>query len=273
LYRLLWNGTTWGPDPANGWGTGKLIHYSDGTDGPDSEGVTKAEWTDSAIYVSTERDNNNGAVSRLSVLRYDTAAAGMELTASNDWNLTADLPVVDPNLGLEAITYIPDSALMAGSFFDEATNAPYNPANYPNHGTGLFFVGLEGNGSIYGYALNHATNGFVRVATLPSGQVAIMDLAYDREVGYLWGYCDNTCGNKATVFRLDGNAMSPTVGRFQIGRVFDHPATLPDSNFEGITFAPQAECTAGQRAFYWSDDDQLDGHSLRRGSIPCGAFF
>ncbi|HEX3695710.1 MAG TPA: lamin tail domain-containing protein [Polyangia bacterium] len=273
LYRLLWNGTTWASDPANGWGTGKLIHYADGTGGPDSEGVTKAEWTDNAIYVSTERDNNNGAVSRLSVLRYDTAAAGTELTATNDWNLTADLPAVGPNLGLEAITYIPDSALMAGGFFDEATNAPYNPANYPNHGTGLFFVGLEGNGSIYGYALDHATNAFVRVATLPSGQVSIMDLAYDREVGYLWGYCDNTCGNKATVFRLDENATSPTVGRFQIGRVFDHPATLPDSNFEGITFAPQAECVAGQRAFYWSDDDQLDGHALRRGSIPCGAFF
>ena len=36
----------------------------------------------------------------------------------------------------------------------------YNPADYPNHGDGLFFVGLEGNGTVYVYALNHVTNGF-----------------------------------------------------------------------------------------------------------------
>ena len=48
------------------------------------------------------------------------------------------------------------------AFYDEATHATYNPASYPNHGTGLFFVGLEGNGSVYGYALNHADNTYTR---------------------------------------------------------------------------------------------------------------
>jgi hypothetical protein len=270
---LLWNGTTWTSDTTSGWTGGKLLHYTTGLGAPDSEGVTKAEWADSAIYVSTERDNNSSGVSRLSILRFDTGAAGTELTATNDWNVTADLPVVGSNLGLEAITYVPDTALVAGGFFDEATHAPYNPASYPNHGTGLFFVGLEGNGSIYAYALDHVTNGFTRVATLASGQVSIMDLAYDREVGYLWGYCDNTCANKATVFRIDTNGASPTAGHFQIGRVFDHPSTLPNSNNEGITFAPESECSAGQKAFLWSDDDQLNGHAIRSGTIPCGSFF
>ena len=273
LYRLLWNGTTWSADTDNDWPAGKLLHYTDGLGAPDSEGVSKAEWTDAGIYVSTERDNANSGVSRPSVLRFDTTASGAELTALNDWNLTADLPVVGANLGLEGVTYVPDAALLAGGFFDEATNATYAPANYPNHGTGLFFVGLEGTGSVYGYALDHVTNGFTRVATFPSGQVSIMDLAYDREVGYLWGYCDNTCGNKATVFLLDGNPMSPTAGRFQIARVFDHPSTLPNSNNEGITFAPEAECVGGQKSFFWSDDDQIDGHAIRLGTIPCGSFF
>ena len=177
------------------------------------------------------------------------------------------------NLGLEAITYIPDTALVAGGFFDEAANAAYNPASYPNHGTGLFFVGLESNGVIYGYALNHADNTFTRVATFASGQVSIMDLSYDREVGYLWAQCDNTCGVKATVFRLDTTPTSPTAGRFEIGRVFDRPDSLPNSNFEGIGIAPEVECVAGQKHFFWSDDSALDGHSIRRGSIPCGAFF
>jgi hypothetical protein len=55
--------------------------------------------------------------------------------------------------------------------------------------------------------------------------------------------------------------------------VFDRPASLPDVNNEGITFAPEAECASGQKAFFWSDDSQTDGHALRRGSIPCGSFF
>ena len=209
LYRLLWNGTTWESDPANSWGAGKTIHYLDGTGDPDSEGVSKAEFADTSIYVSTERDNDNNQVNRFSVLRYDTSASGTDLTAQNDWELTPDLPAMGINLGLEAITYVPDTALVAGGFFDEAANATYTPASYPNHGTGLFFVGLESNGVIYGYALNHADkNTFTRVATFASGQVSIMDLSYDREVGYLWAQCDNTCGVKATVFRLDTTPTS-----------------------------------------------------------------
>ncbi|HEY0870656.1 MAG TPA: hypothetical protein VGD55_09685, partial [Acidothermaceae bacterium] len=275
LYRLLWNSTTntWESDALNSWATGKTIHYLNGLGDPDSEGVTKAEFADSSIYVSTERDNDANTINRFSVLRYDTTAAGTDLTAVNDWELTADLPATGINLGLEAITYVPDAALVSGHFFDEAANAVYDPARYPNHGTGLFFVGLESNGVIYGYALNHADNSFTRVATFASGQVAIMDLSYDREVGYLWAQCDNTCGNKATVLRLDTAAMSPTAGRFTIGRVFDRPASLPNSNFEGIGIAPEAECAGGQKHFFWSDDNALDMHSLRRGSIPCGAFF
>jgi hypothetical protein len=273
LFRLLWNGSTWAPDSGGAWGTGKLLHYSNGAGAPDSEGVSKAEWIDSAIYVATERDNNDNGVSRLSLLRFDTNASGAELSATNDWNLTADLPVVGPNLGLEAVTYIPDAALVAGGFFDEARHAPYVPGNYPNHGSGLFFVGVEGNGNIYGYALDHVTNAFTRVASWSSGQVSIMDLSYDREVGYLWGYCDNTCANKATVFRLDTSPGSATAGRFLASRVFDHPSSLGSSNNEGIAFAPEAECSGGQKSFFWSDDDQLAGHALRRGTIPCGAFF
>jgi len=273
LYRLLWNGTTWESDPSNSWGAGKTIHYLDGTGDPDSEGVSKAEFADTSIYVSTERDNDNNQVNRFSVLRYDTTAGGADLTALNDWELTADLPAMGINLGLEAVTYVPDTALVAGGFFDEAKNAPYDPAAYPDHGTGIFFVGLESNGVIYGYALNHADNTFTRVATFASGQVSIMDLSYDRDVGYLWAQCDNTCGNKATVFTLDTTVGSPTAGHFQIGRVFDRPDSLPNSNNEGIGIAPESECVAGQKHFFWADDAALDMHSIRRGSIPCGRFF
>jgi hypothetical protein len=273
LHRLLWNGATWSETPTNDWGTGKTIHYTTGAGGPDSEGVTRAELTSSAVYVSTERDNDNNGVSRLSVLRYDSAAAGTDLTATHDWNLTADLPVSGPNLGLEAITWIPDSYLVAHGFLDESTGAAYDPARYPDHGTGLFFVGLESNGVIYGYALDHATSGFQRVATVASGHISIMDLAFDRDVGDLWAYCDNTCDNHASLLTIDDDPTSPTRGRFLTRHLYNHPSTLPDSNNEGITLAPESECLNGQKNFFWADDADIDGHAIRRGSVLCGAFF
>ena len=46
---------------------------------------------------------------------------------------------------------------------------PYNPATYANHGTGLFFVGLEANGIVYGFALDQTSSSFTRVATFSSG--------------------------------------------------------------------------------------------------------
>lgn len=267
LYRLLNNGTSWVADVNDGWSAGRLMHYLSGTGAPDSEGITKgADPTAPVLYVATERDNDNNQVSRLVVLRVDTSSTAGDLVTTNEWNLTTDLPVVGPNLGLEAIAFVPDAALVAGGFVDEATHAAYNPALYANHGGGLFFVGVEGNGNIYGYALDHASDTFTRVATVSSGQSGIMDLAWDREHDYFLGYCDNTCGNKTTLLRLGA-------GAFQLGRVFGPPSSLPASNNEGIAFASASECLAGQRSFFWSDDDQAGGHAVRRGSIPCGSLF
>ena len=31
---------------------------------------------------------------------------------------------------------------------------PYDPSDYPGHGTGLFFVGLEATGGVYAFALD-----------------------------------------------------------------------------------------------------------------------
>jgi hypothetical protein len=265
LYRLLFDGTSWVPE-AGVWSAGRLMHYVNGAGAPDSEGITAADGASSAVYVATERDNNDNQVSKLVILRVDTSSASDDLVTTNEWNLTADLPAVGPNLGLEAITFVPDAALVAAGFIDASKSAVYDPALYPNHAGGVFFVGVEGTGMVHGYVLDHSGGTFVRVASFSSGQSGIMDLAYDREYGYLWGYCDNTCGNKSTIFQISG-------GAFQIGRVYGPPAGLPVSNNEGITFAPSTECSNGQRSFFWSDDDQIGGHALRRGSIPCASLF
>ena len=194
LFRLVWNGTIWTPDATNSWNVGKTLAYPDGTGSPDAEGVTFPDAGSlDGLYVATERDNNANAVSRNSILRFDvTAASGATLGATHEWNLTADLPVGGANLGIEAITWIPDSFLVAQGFFDESTGSTYAPANYPNHGTGLFFVGVEANGTIYAYALNHATSAFVRIATVTTGLAGVMDLQFDRETNDLWAVCDDT---------------------------------------------------------------------------------
>jgi hypothetical protein len=96
---------------------------------------------------------------------------------------------------------------------------------------------------IYGYTLDHVGGGFQRVATISSGHIAMMDLAFDRDLNNLWAHCDNTCGNKVSVLQIDSDPLSPTRGKFRVRKLFDRPSTLPDTmNNEGITFAPESEC-------------------------------
>jgi Lamin Tail Domain len=272
LFRLVWNGTIWtpDPDPTNTWGAGKALRYTDGTGNPDAEGVTFAGSGSAAgIYVSTERNNDASGVSRNSILRFDPTATGASLTATHEWNLTADLPVTGQNLGMEAITWIPDTFLVSRAFVDE-TRGPtyaYNPADYPNHGTGLFFVGLEANGMIYAYALDHVGGGFTRVATIASGLLGVMDLQLDRELNDLWAVCDDGCQGRSVVLRIDAGT-----GTFKVTHLFDRPAGMPNLNNEGFAFAPLAECVGDRRPAFWSDDTGTDGHAIRRGTLGCTPF-
>jgi hypothetical protein len=272
LYRLVWNGSIWTPETVNGWDNGKVLHYPNGSGSPDAEGVTRAELASPAVYVSTERDNDAGSVSRLSVLRFDTSNPGIELTATHEWNLTLDLPAVGSNLGLEALTWIPDTFLVARSFFDESAGHLYTPSQYADHGTGLFFVGLEANGMIYAYALDHVTGGFHRIATIGSGSAVIKGLAFDRETGYLWVQCGAACANQSTVLVIDTTAASPTLGRFKILRQFSKPTTMDNLQNEGVAMAPESQCAGGFKPFFWTDDGATGGHALRADTIPCGQF-
>ncbi len=141
--------------------------------------------------MASERDASDSMVSRPSVLRYDVSGAGAPLTATQEWNLTADLPSVGANAGTESVEWVPDTYLVAAGFLDQATGAPYDPATYPNHGTGLFFVGLEANGLVYAYALDQTSAGFTRVATFASGFPTFGALHWESETNRLWVVCDN----------------------------------------------------------------------------------
>jgi len=273
LFLLGWDGSLFQPRDVTGWQTGKVLQYPKASGSPDAEGLTMADWQDAAIYVSAERDNEAKTVSRMSVLRYDLSADGTPLVATHEWNLTADLPASDPNKGLEGLAWIPDSYLTARGFVDESTGRAYSPRNDDDHGSGLFFAGLESNGVIYAYSLDHRQGTFKRIATINSGLAEVIDLTFDRDVGTLWSYCDDGCGNRATLLDIDGDPGSPTRGHFVVRAAFDRPSGLPNAGNEGIALAPESECAQGKKAFIWSDDSNTDGHALRRGTVPCGRLY
>lgn len=274
LYRLTFNGSVWTPDQSNGWGAGKPLRYTDGSGDPDAEGVTiSMSGSATGVYVSTERDNSNSGVSRPAILRFDVSSSATTLLPTNDWNLSADFPGIGANLGLEGVTFVPDSYLTANGFFDEHMGHAYNPAEYPNHAGGLFFVALEQTGGIFAYALDHSGNSFQRVAAITTTFTAgVMDLHFDRELNYLFAICDDTCGGLLSTWEIDTNASSPTKGHFVMTNLFNRPAGMGNFNNEGFTVQPLSLCSGGQRQAFWSDDTGDDGHALRQGTLPCARF-
>jgi Ca2+-binding RTX toxin-like protein len=268
LYRLVYDGTKWTPDTANGWSQGKQLRYPDGTGDPDAEGVSLVDGDPAnGVYVSTERNNSANTISRPAVLRFDVSSSSTTLVATTDWNLTADLPPLGPNLGLEAVVWMSDDFLVSKGFLDEHTGAPYHPADYANHGKGLFFVGAEANGVIYAYSLDQVTGGFTRIATIASGFPAIMELEFEPESSHLWAVCDDTCNGRTAT--LDIAQTGANAGRFVVTDVYERPAGMPNINNEGFAIAPQSECDNGLKPVFWSDDNNTDSHALRVGTINC----
>ncbi|MFC4030093.1 lamin tail domain-containing protein [Streptomyces polygonati] len=262
LYRLVPNGATWRPDPAGGWSSGKALHYAGGSGDPDAEGVVV---TPDGMFVSTERDNHNDGKSLPEILRFDASSTASSLNATATWNLTSDLPSLPANSGPEAISWVPDSFLTAHGFRDEHTGAAYNPAGYPGHGTGLYFTGVEANGTIYAYALDLTGGGFTRIATISSGFPAVMDLEFEPATGHLWAACDDTCEGRTSTLDIGAqDQFTPTA-------VYDRPTGMADYNNEGFAIAPQSACTAGKKPVLWSDDANDDDHALRAGTLPCTA--
>lgn len=272
LHRLKFASAKWAPDGAAGWTEGKPLRYPSGGGSPDAEGVTRTDFTLPDVYVVAERDNDEGQVSRFSVLRYVTTDPTTFLVATHEWNLTADLPAAEANRGLEGITWLPDAYLTGKGFHDERLNKTYEPADYADHRGGLFAVALETNGTLYVYALNHTDGTAQRVATVATGQANVNDVDLDRDSGYLWSYCGASCTNVASVLDVDQGAQSATRGRFVVKTTFQAPSTLVSFTNEGIGIAPDVRCTGGQKPFFWADDEGTGGHALFAGTIPCGTF-
>jgi hypothetical protein len=264
IWRLVPDGSGgWKPDTAGGWGSGKKVHYPDGSGTPDDEGITlTGAGSSGGVYTSNERDGDNSGTSRLSVLRYDVSGSGTSLSAAKEWNLTDDLPAVDANSGFEGVTWIPDASLTSAGFKDSSTGAAYDPGRYAAHTGGVFFVGVEGTGTVYGYVLQDS-GAFTRVATISSGMSGVMELQWEPQASRLWVVCDNTCDGQHRTMQVNAS------GAFATTAVYQRPSGMPNYNNEGFSPAAAAECTGGTKPVYWSDDSNDGGHALRKGSISC----
>lgn len=247
--------------PASGWP--KDPTYVDGTGAPDTEGITVGP--DGFVYLASERNNAASGVSRMSILRYDPAATDSTITATDEWNLTSQIPSAGANLGLEGVAFVPDGYLTGNGFVDQRTGAAYDPAAYPDHGSGLFVVAVEDTGDLIAFALDSDGTTSHKVATIDSGFEHLADVGFDAERQRLWAVTDDTHDGRTSLLRIDGS------GAFVVDAAFDRPAGMPNLNNEGLAIAPQSRCVDGRKEVLWSDDGDTDGHSLRRGTISCTA--
>ena len=257
LFKLVRDGTNW--VPAAGWP--KDPKFPGGTGAPDTEGITIGP--DGFVYLASERDNSASGVSRMSILRYDPSASGSTLTPTNEWNLTSKIPAAGANLGLEGVTWVPDSFLVAGGFVDQSTGAAYTPSSYPLHGAGLYVVAVEDTGDLHAFALDSDGTTSHLVATIDSGFPHLADVNFDPERGRLWAVTDDTHDGKTSLLKLNPS------GAFVVDVAYDRPVGMPNLNNEGLAIAPQSRCVAGKKEVLWADDGDTGGNSLRRGTIDC----
>ena len=245
---------------AEGWESGKRARFAKDADdpaaaGPDAEGITVAG--DGYLYIASERDNADKGVNFNSILKVDPTAAGPDVVATQEWDLTASLPQVSANTGIEAVEWVSDAEL-AGALWDATTGAPYDPTTHPGHGDGLFFVAVEDNGGVYAYAL-HADGSSTQVASLDPQLGGVMALDWDAELGLLWALCDDGCSGTGAQITLDGTQAAAVA---HLAR----PEGLPNTNNEG--FATSTLCVDGQRPVWWFTDGVQPG-ALRSGFLPC----
>ncbi|MEU3494387.1 lamin tail domain-containing protein [Kitasatospora cineracea] len=273
LYKLVKSNGKWVPD-ATWSATGKQIRFAGGTGQPDSEGLTVGG--NGHLYVTSERDNGNNTVPKDTVMEFDPAATGSTLTPLHQWDMTAQFPQLntgskdDANLGFEGVGYVPDSWLTANGWTDPLTGAAYAPANYPLHGAGLFFAGLEYDGTLHVYGLN-SDGSFTTFGTVSTGKPGVMDVTFDAGTQRIVATCDNTCGETHTFLKVNASgAIVPDV-------TYTNPAVMPVDNLEGFALAPASTCAGGFREAVWSDDgiygfgsgSSSYGHALYSGTFPC----
>lgn len=227
--------------------------------GPDAEGISVDG--KGMVYFASERDNSAKGVNYNSILMVNPNTEGTDLIAEMEWDLTASLPQVSANMGIESVEWV-SAANTNGKLFDQNTNAAFDIANYPNAvAEGVFFVALEDNGHVYAYVLNHDGTS-VQIADIDSKIGGAMGLDYDTYENVLWVAADNGYHNRAAKIVLNGTA------EVELTHVNAPAGVDVTANHEGFAIAEATYTKDGQRPVYRFLDGVTSG-ALSIGSLAC----
>ena len=249
---------------ADGFAEGKRVIFKkdagdDTAAGPDAEGITVDG--EGLVYLASERDNSDKGVNYDTILMIDPKAAGTELVALKEWDITGLLPEVSANMGVEAIEWVANSDV-DGLLWDANTKAPFDHSDYPQAvAQGVFFVALEDNGHVYAFVLNDDGTAEL-IADIDSKIGGAMALDYDTYEDVLWVASDNGYNNRLAKIVLNGSE------NVQITHV-SAPAGLDTTlNYEGFAIADASYTVNGERPVYRFQDGVTSG-ALAIGSVAC----
>ena len=249
---------------ASGFEQGKRVCFrkdanNEKANGPDAEGITVDG--SGMVYLASERDNSAKGVNDNTILMVDPNEAGTRLVAQKEWDLTASLPQVSANMGIEAAEWVAN-ADVAGKLIDQNTGSAFDAANYPNAiAGGVFFVALEDNGHVYAYILNKDET-VVQIADIDAKLGGAMALDYDTYEKKLWVAADDGYGNRMARITLNGSSTP------EIVHVLPAAGVNTAANNEGFAIAGAEYTVNGQRPVYRFCDGVTSG-ALTIGSMSC----
>lgn len=249
---------------ASGFEQGKRVCFRKDADnekakGPDAEGITVDG--SGMVYLASERDNSAKGVNYDTILMVNPNESGTRLVAQKEWDLTASLPQVSANMGIEAVEWVANSDVV-GKLIDQNTGSTFDAANYPNAvAGGVFFVALEDNGHVYAYVLNEDET-VMQIADIDAKLGGAMALDYDTYEKKLWVAADDGYGNRMAQITLNGTAEPKIV------HVLPASGVNTKANNEGFAIASAEYTVNGQRPVYKFCDGVTSG-ALTIGSIDC----
>jgi hypothetical protein len=159
------------------------------------------------------------------------------------WELGSYVPTLD-NLGPEALTFVPDAALLQGGFVD------MNGQPYPGGSAlgGLMLVGHQNGGRIYAFDLGEGGE-VVPVGAYLTSRPETSGLEFDALTNslYIW----HGGANDLEVTHLSSTDTGEPFRKLDTQFVFDHPS---GANIEGVAISP-APCVDGVRSLFLAAED------------------
>jgi hypothetical protein len=196
------------------------------TVGGDLEAITVADETSGYAYLGVERPD--------SIVEIDLARGA---ATGRRWALDPWMASPDENLGLEALTFVPDG------------DHPYAAGG----SGGLFYAGIQDTGAIYVFDVDLSVSGSVtHVDTIPTGRADLSDLYFHADTGVLYALYDTD-----DVLR----EMTPagvTLAEYQ----------APGGDQEGVTLVPS--CPRGTTTIVIAEDAGPSVKTYTRYPVTCG---